>query len=80
MKEKAKVEYSRFDVLDGIKNEEYAALFLKAASEGNPPGWIDLAWEDVKLASERHGFSITPALVDAYTKTRAAATPKPAIA
>jgi hypothetical protein len=28
-------------------------------------------WEDIRRASERHGFAITPALVDAYAKAMA---------
>ena len=104
MKKRSVYEFDEFDVLECIEDEEDAVYYFEAASveqDGmDTQDRVRDAWEVVNQASQRHGFPITPAILDAYasarvaaaehpgtperqnkrTKTRAATTPKPAIA
>jgi len=73
-------EFKEFNVLDYITNAEHAknsvyAAAMYAVDDGDaaPEEWVDRTWEDIKHASDRHGFAITPALQDAYAWARARA-------
>jgi len=73
-------KFKKFDILDCITNAEHArnCLYADAAyavEDGDtaPEESVDSLWEDIKRASDRHGFAITPALQDAYAWTRARA-------
>jgi len=70
-------KFDKYDSTDHITDEEYAIGFIRIHSEQtegdylSTPEYVDKVWEIIKRASERHGFPITPALMDAYAETRA---------